>query len=149
MKRLGTIAVFLALAAAIACAKPKLQSHMYYDQGYDFSKVSSFAIVPGAGGTPENRKLAEDGIRRGLESQGLKSSADLLVQVDLGLRSKVLLSGRMSTGQYAGMAVSMRERKSGRMAWHGVAGLTYYDSLVAAEEIPKAVSMLLADYPPS
>lgn len=153
MTRLGTIAVFLALAATLACAKPRLESHMYFDHEFDFAKIKTFAISPGAGGTPENRKLAEEGIRKGLEAKGLQAAsadaADVLVQIDLGRRSKVRISGRMTTGEYAGMAVSMRERKSGDMAWHAVAAMTYYDNLVAADEIPKAVALVLEDYPPS
>jgi hypothetical protein len=120
--RLGTIAVFLALAATLACAKPRLESHMYFDDKLDFAKIETFAITPGAGGTPENRKLAEDGIRKGLETKGLRvapaEQADVLVQIDLGLRSKVRIDGAMSTGQYAGMAVSMRERNVARDGGH-------------------------------
>jgi hypothetical protein len=126
---------------------------MYYDHDLDFAKVKTFAMTGGAGGIPENRALAENGLRKGLEAKGLKAApaqqADVLVQVDLGLRSKVRVSGSMATGTYAGLAVSMRERRSGDMAWHAVAAMTYYDDLVAAEEIPKAVALVLEDFPPS
>ena len=153
MTRLGLVVTLLVLALALACAKPRLQSHMYYDQDVDFSKITTFAISAGAGGTPENRALAESALRKGLEAKGLTAvaaeEADVLVQVELGLRSKVRISGRMSTGEYAGLAVSMRERSSGDMAWHAVAAMTYYDNLVAADEIPKAVALVLEDYPPS
>ncbi len=153
MTRLGFVATLLALALAVACAKPQLQSHMYYDHEVDFSKAKTFAMVGGDGGTAENRALAERLLREGLESKGLSvasaEEAALLVQVDLGRRSKVRISGRMSTGEYAGLAVTMRERGSGDVAWHAVAFLTFYDSLVAAEEIPKAVAMVLEDFPPS
>ncbi len=60
-----------------------------------------------------------------------------------------LVHGRMTTGEYAGLAVSMRERRSGDMAWHAVAAMTYYSNLVAADEIPKAVALVLEDFPPS
>lgn len=151
--RIGFGATLLALALALACAKPRLDSHMYYDHEVDFSKIKTFAITKGDGGTPENRALAESGLRKGLEAKGMQvasaEKADVLVQVDLGRRSKVRISGRMSTGEYAGLAVSMRERRSGDMAWHAVAYMTYYDNLVAPDEIPKAVALVLEDFPPS
>lgn len=152
MTRLASVASLLALAL-VACANPRLQTHMYYDHEIDFSKISTFAIVGGDGGTAENRALAERGLREGLEAKGLSAAsaeqADVLVQVDLGRRSKVRMSGGMSTGEYAGLAVTLRERRSGDVAWHAVAAMTYYDSLVAAQEIPKAIALVLEDYPPS
>lgn len=153
MRRIGFVATLVVLSLALACVKPRLQSQMYYDHDLDFAKVKTFAMTGGSGGTPENRALAEAGLKKGLEAKGLKlapaATADVLVRVDLGIRSKVRVSGRMSTGEHAGLAVSMRERRSGDMAWHAVAAMTYYDDLVAADEIPKAVALVLEDFPPS
>lgn len=153
MRRIGFVATLLAVALALACVKPRLQSHVYYDHELDFSRIKTFAITGGAGGTPANRALAESGLRKGLEAKGLRvasaQEADVLVRVDLGRRSKVRIGGQMTTGEYAGLAVTMRERRSGDMAWHAVAAMTYYDDLVAKDEIPKAVAMVLEDYPPS
>lgn len=145
--------ILLGLVLALACGTPRLQSHVYYDRQLDFGRIQTFAIAPGAGGTPENRALAERDLRKGLEAKGLREvaseAADVLVQVDLGRRSKVRMSGSMSTGEYAGLAVSMRLRESGAMAWHAVAAMTYYQNLVAADEIPRAVALVLEDFPPS
>lgn len=153
MTRIGLVSTLLTVGLALGCAKPRLESHMYFDQALDFSSIKTFAIVPGDGGTEANRALAERELSQGFEAKGLRAapadSADTLVQVDLGRRSKTRISGGMTTGEYAGLAVSMRLRKSGAMAWHAVARMTYYDSLVAANEIPKAVALLLEDFPPS
>ena len=69
MRRIGFVATLVVLGLALACVKPRLQSQMYYDRDLDFSKIKTFAMTGGAGGTPENRALAETGMRKGLEAK--------------------------------------------------------------------------------
>ncbi|MEN8184761.1 MAG: DUF4136 domain-containing protein [Myxococcota bacterium] len=151
MTRIGLVGGLAVLA--LACAKPQLQSNVFFDHDADFPAFKTFAIAGGTGGTDTNRTLAEKEVRKGLAAKGLRAvdagQADLLVQVDLGRRAKVRLSGAGSRGEYAGIVIGMRTRKANALVWQAVAALTYYESLDPAVEIPKAVALALEDFPPS
>jgi hypothetical protein len=144
-----------ALAAALvltACAS-RLQGETSYAEGTDFARYRSYALVPLEAGLPGTRAIAEREVRRALAAKGLREadrdSADLLVRILLDRRHKTRLSGSISTGgEYAGMEVSLDDRKSGERVWSGWAAETYTDQLKAETEVPKAVDLIFESYPP-
>jgi hypothetical protein len=146
------VAAALALLALAACAS-RLRGEVSYDEGVDFSRYRSFALAPGASGTPAARAIAEREVRRALEAKGLsevdRASADLLAHVQLARRWKARLSGSVSPGAEAvGMQVSLEDRASGERVWSSWAAETYNASLEVEPEITKAVEIIFEPYPP-
>jgi hypothetical protein len=153
--RIHRALVLAAVASALALAgcASRLQGEVSYDEGTDFSRYRSYALVPLETGAPAARTIAEREVRRALEAKGLRSadraSADLLARVLLDRRHKTRLSGSVGGGgEYVGMEVTLDDRKSGERVWSSWAAETYNDALKAETEIPKAVELIFESYPP-
>ena len=150
-RALALTAVVAALALA-ACAS-RLRGETSYDEGADFSRYHSYALVPLETGSPAARAIAEREVRRALEAKGLsagnRASADLLVRVLLDRRHAARLSGSISPStEYVGMEVSLDDRASGERVWSSWVAESYSDALQAETEIPKAVDLIFESYPP-
>lgn len=70
-RALALTAVVAALALA-ACAS-RLRGETSYDEGADFSRYHSYALVPLETGSPAARAIAEREVRRALEAKGLSA----------------------------------------------------------------------------
>lgn len=150
LAHVATVAV--ALLALAACAS-RLQGEVSYDEGVDFSRYRTFALVAGDSGAPALRPIAAREVARALEAKGLRAvdpaSADLLVHIQMDRRRKTRLSGSISKGgEYVGMEVGLEDRASGERVWSSFAAETYDESLEAGTEIPKAADFIFESYPP-
>jgi hypothetical protein len=153
--RIRRALVLAAVASALSLAgcASRLQGEVSYDEGADFSRYRTYALVPLQTGSPAARAIAEREVRRALEAKGLRAadrgSADLLARVLLDRRHKTRLSGSISAGgEYVGMEVTLDDRASGDRVWSSWAAETYSDALQAETEIPKAVELIFESYPP-
>jgi hypothetical protein len=141
------------LALTLAACAGRLQGEVSYDEGTDFSRYRSFALVPHDTGSPAARGIADREVKRALEAKGLRAadraSADLLVRVLLDRRHRARLSGSITqANEVVGMEVSLDERASGNRVWSSWAAESYSDSLEVETEIPKAVELIFESYPP-
>jgi Domain of unknown function (DUF4136) len=146
------LAAAFALLLQTGCAS-RLRGEVSYDDHADFSRYKTFAMTPIESGQPASRTLAASEVRGALEAKGLRAadpaSADVLVHVLLDRRHKMKLSGSVGGGgEWVGMEVWLEDRASGDRVWSSWAAETLTDSLVAAEEIPKAVAVIFESYPP-
>ena len=66
----------------------------------------------------------------------------------MGTRAKVRLSGGSTEGTNAGLVVSFIDPKTRERLWHGLAYESWYDSMDPPTEIRKAVTSVLAQFPP-
>ena len=153
--RIHRALVLAAVAAPLlisACAS-RLRGEMSYDANADFSRYRTFALALIESGSPAARTIAAEEVGNALEAKGLRAvegaSADVIAHVLLDRRHKMKLSGSVGGGgEHVGMEVWLEDRASGERVWSSWAAETFDDSLVAEEEIPKAVALIFESYPP-
>ena len=147
------VLVAVAVPLLLAACASRLRGEMSYDEKVDFSRYRTFALAAIDSGSPAARRIAGEEVRNALEAKGLRAvdgaTADVVAHVLLDRRHKMKLSGSVGGGgEHVGMEVWLEDRASGGRVWSSWAAETFDDSLVAEEEIPKAVALIFESYPP-